>query len=261
MKRAYFAVDMRVGETIPWEGSTAWNEGIHPGTEQMMYFEDNQFVWDDNVTDPARQCAVYGDFGGKCVFRYNTTIGMSYQMDAHGDGEGSSTVYYEIYNNTFNESFAYSEQGILMWQRGGQWIVHDNTFNTLGHGVHRMSVYRESDSVPHRVKNTYTWGNTVNGTPNTTISFCEDSGQTSPGYSCANIHQDAQWFAHAPTTGQTYFPYTPYTYPHPLVSGGGGSSPTPTPGGPTPTPGPTTTPTPAPAPLGTSFRSRGRGHY
>ena len=54
--------------------------------------------------------------------------------------------------------------------------------------------------------------------------------------------------------------YTPYTYPHPLVSGTPPPTPTPTPGGtatPTPTPTPSPTPTPGatatPAPLGTSF--------
>jgi hypothetical protein len=45
--------------------------------------------------------------------------------------------------------------------------------------------------------------------------------------------------------------YTPYTYPHPLVSGAG-PSPTPTP---TPAPTPTPTATPTPAPLGISFAS------
>ena len=263
MGRACYPDDVRLGDTCcanygSGYGSTAWAEGAHPGTEQMMYWEDNQFVWNQASPGFQRESAVYGGDGGSLCFRYNNTSGMSYQVDAHGDAQGqASMLFYEIYGNTFNYSTAYSSQGLLMAQRGGQWIVHDNTFNTGGANVHAMMIYLTADTVAHRVQKTYVWGNTVNTVPNTRISFCTDSSQpqcagcsngacpgtsqTCGGYSCERIRKDFEWFDHAPTSGQAYFPYTTYTYPHPLVTGGGGPPP------------PTPTPTATPPILGLSF--------
>ena len=99
----------------------------------------------------------------------------------------------------------------------------------------KMSVYWVNDTVGHRVKNTYVWGNSLNGNTNqSAIAMVGDSGQTPPGYSAANIRLDQEYFLHAPTSGQTYFPYTPLVHPHPLVTGGGGPLPTPPPTSPTP---------------------------
>lgn len=262
MKRAYFAMDCRttdsaIGPPGNYDGATAWTEPILPGSDKMMYFEDNVFTWNTSLTDPGGQSAVYGQYGGKCCFRHNVTNGMDYVADAHGDSPSTSTMYYEIYNNTFNFGSILS-QGEAMWQRGGQWIVHDNTFNYPYTSVIHMSVYWTSDTAAHRVKNSYFWGNTANGNSNqSALVGVKDSGQTPPGYSAANIRVNEQYFLHAPQSGQTYYPYTPLVYPHPLVSGSGGDpTPTPTPGGtPTPTPTPTPIPTPTPTPLGTSFDS------
>ena len=268
MKRAYFAMDCRttdsaIGPPNNYDGATAWTEPIQPGTDKMMYFEDNQFTWDNNLTDGGAQGGLYGQYGGKACFRYNTLTGMDGCMDAHGDSPSTSTVYYEVYNNTFNYG-SHLSQGEAMWQRGGQWIVHDNTFNYPYTNVIKMSVYWVSDSAAHRVKNTYFWGNTANGNSNqSAIVGVKDSGQTPAGYSAANIRVNQQYFLHAPQSGQTYYPYNPLVYPHPLVGGGAGPTPTPTPpsGTPTPTPTPTPvptatpTPTPTPTPLGTSFNS------
>jgi hypothetical protein len=88
-----------------------------------------------------------------------------------------------------------------------------------------MSVYWTTDAVAHRVKNTYIWGNTRNGNDNQAgLAWISDSGQTPPGYSAANIRPNIEYFLHAPQRGQTYFPYAPLVYPHPLVAaeGGGG---------------------------------------
>src|SRR4029077_15501005 len=96
----------------------------------------------------------------------------------------------------------------------------------------------------HRVKNTYFWGNTANGDSNQShIVGVRDSGQTSPGYSAAHIRLNIEYFLHAPQSGQMYYPYTPYAYPHPLT--GGNPSPTAT-----PTPAPTVTPSPSATPVG-----------
>ena len=45
-------------------------------------------------------------------------------------------------------------QGDIAWQRGGQWMIHDNTFVGPSLPI-RMSVYWTTDAVEHRVRNTY----------------------------------------------------------------------------------------------------------
>ena len=79
----------------------------------------------------------------------------------------------------------------------------------------------------------YIWNNTTDGQPFNTFS-----PKTS------NIKQGLNYFNNTPMPG-----YTPYIYPHPLVTGTG--TPTPTPTG-TPTPTPSATPTPIPSPTSTA---------
>jgi hypothetical protein len=216
MQRPYFAMDVRVGEDS-W-GTTAWTEGIEPGSDKMMYFEDNQFVWNMDMTDDNGQGALYGQYGGKAAFRHNNMTGFCTYVDAHGDGPDESTMYYEIYNNTFMEDLSLCIQGDIAWQRGGQWIIHDNTFVGVSTPI-RLSVYWTTDKLEHRVKNTYIWGNSWNGnTDQSALAEVADSGQTPDGYSAANIRENQEYFMHAPTAGQVYHPYAPYTYPHPLTS-------------------------------------------
>ena len=198
MKRAYFAMDCRITDSAigppgNYDGATAWTEPIQPGSDKMMYFEDNQFTWDNNLTDANAQGGLYGQYGGKACFRYNILTGMDGCVDAHGDSPSTSTIYYEVYNNTFNHG-NHLGQGEAMWQRGGQWIVHDNTFNYPYTSVIHMSVYWTSDTAAHRVKNTYFWGNTANGNSNQgSIIGVKDSGQTPSGYSAANIRLNQEY--------------------------------------------------------------------
>lgn len=270
MKRPYYAMDERVG-TVANQLTPAWrdflaNPSSFPGSQKMMFFEDNQFVWDANMTDKNGQCALYGSNSGMCCFRYNTVTGSDYQIDAHG-GVGDGTIYYEIYNNTFIKGNFNGGQGLSCWNRGGQWIVHNNTFTNTSFPF-AMSVYFTYDSAECRTKNCYFWGNTWNGNGNqSSMVAVRDSGQTPAGYSASNIRINQEFFLNAPQPGQPYYPYKPYTYPHPLVTGGG-AAPTPAPTA-TPTPAatasPTATPsatpvstpipspTPTPTPLGLSF--------
>jgi hypothetical protein len=217
--RTYFATDIRVGDAS-W-GTTAWTEFIgqestFPGTDKMLYFENNQFIWNTSNTATNTQGALYGQYGGKAAFRYNTFNGLCTYIDAHGDTPDTGTIFYEIYNNTFVENDQLCSQGDIVWLRGGQMIAHDNTF-TGGAIPFRMSVYWTTDLAAHRVRNTYYWGNTWNGnSTQSSLVTVNDSGQTPASYSSANIKLNQQYFLAAPQSGQTYYPYTPYIYPHPL---------------------------------------------
>jgi hypothetical protein len=172
---------------------------------------------------------LYGQYGGKAVFRYNNFTGFCTYVDAHGDGlpagsaQDTGTIYYEIYNNTFIENDTICIQGDIIWMRGGQLIAHDNSFT--GPVIpFRMSIYFTTDIPSHRVQNTYYWNNVWNGITNqANLIAVNDSGQTPTGYSECNVLSnpgglcvDRDYFLHAPAAGQMYYPYTPYTYPHPL---------------------------------------------
>lgn len=221
--RTYFAMDLRSGDGY-W-GATAWNEFLgnersFPGSDRMMIFEDNQFIWNKSLTNPLAQAALYGQYGAKATFRYNTFKGYCAYVDGHGDlgpdQKSYGTIYYELYNNMFVEDNFSCSQGNIVWLRGGQLIAHHNTF-TGGAIPFRMSVYYTSDLAEHRVKNSYYWENTWNGNPSQqTMVRVNDSGQTPSGYSSANIKLDQQYFLRAPAPGELFYPYKPFTYPHPL---------------------------------------------
>ncbi len=231
MGRPYYAYDWRFADFAlgspngepanqDYNGATAWTEPILPGSDHMMYVEHNVFNWDTTGGPPSgtAQGALYGSGGGRCVFRYNTLNGNDGAIDAHGDYPGYSTVYYEIYNNTFNVG-AQLPQGESAWQRGGQWIVHDNTFVGGGTARIKLSIYHTYDNAAHWPKNSYFWGNVASGdTDQSHIVALKDSGQ--PGayaLTLANVRLDHEYFLHAPTTGQIYYPYNALTNPHPLT--------------------------------------------
>lgn len=241
MTRPYYAMDQRFADpaiggpdgTIPgdYSGAAAWTEPILPGSDHMMYIEDCTFNWDTIGNSPPNnaQGGLYGSYGGRCCFRYNILNGNDPAVDGHGDWPGHSTVFYEIYNNTFNYGLAIGIQGEAMWQRGGQWIVHDNTFNYPYTSLIHISIYYPNDSPAHWPKNSYFWGNTANGNSDqSAIVALKDSGHPpAHAMTLANVRLNQEYFLHAPQSGQTYYPYTPLVHPHPLVTGGGGSAPAP----------------------------------
>ena len=259
---AYFAVDVRRGETHL--GETAWNEWqASPniaGSSKMLYFEDCTFLYDSGMSTVPGGCDMtfYGQYGGRACVRHSTFTGypLGY-FDAHGDSPEFSTLYYEIYNNTFafgnNGCPPGAAQGKFMYLRGGMHVIHDNTFTNDVTPIN-LEVYWTSDI--HIINNTYIWGNRWGSDTNQSdLVEITDSGQTYPGYSATRIILNQNYFLHAPQTGQTFYPYTPLTYPHPLIPTG---TPSPTPtatatatGTPIPTPSPS--PTPTATPLGLSF--------
>jgi hypothetical protein len=230
MKRPAFPMDCRTSDhAVPgwpeYDGQTAWETPPEPGTEKMVFWENCLFKTDGNLTDVNAQGALYGQYGGKACFRYNTCEGLIW-VDAHGDSPNYSTQYYEIYNNTFNVGVGGQPSSI--WMRGGIAIVHDNTFNG-GPKPFRMSVYWTTDvrRIGYQGRDTFYWGNKYGGASQSEQVFVSDSGQTPAGYSAANIREGQEYWLSAPVAGQWCYPYTPYTYPHPLISGGSVTPPEP----------------------------------
>lgn len=220
--RVYFAQDRR--STDGNNGSVAWgeflgHEAAMAGSNQMVYFEDNTITWTVSLPVGQGQGSLYGQYGGKVVYRYNTVSNFSPLVDAHGDNPGYGTIFYELYNNTITEGCTltgFGCEGKIMYLRGGQFLIHDNAITGASTPV-TLTVYFSTDLIAHRVQNTFIWNNTVNGSAqDSTIANVETANGGYPKY-----------FLRAPTTGDVYASYTPYTYPHPLVAGGGGGGGTP----------------------------------
>ena len=214
--RCYFAQDVRTSDSTV--GTAAWNEFLgheatFPGSNKFMFFEDNTFTWTRTVS--GGQGPLYGQYGGKAVFRHNSFTNWSYYADSHGDlpSGGYGTIMYEIYNNTFSEGDLYLAQGVMMYLRGGQHLVHDNTFNTTNDFPVSLTVYYSTDLIAHRIKNTFVWNNVwnangVNQGAATQVQVASDTNGT--------LTLNTNYFLRAPQAGDIYYPYTPYTYPHPL---------------------------------------------
>ena len=265
----------------------AWQRAGTPrfGTSDAIFFENNSIIEDGAIS----YFDVLGDLntGGKYVWRYNTFDTTQF-TGVFGSliGEHGNQAYWqghddwlrggimcEFYNNTvnFNTSFR------LIWFRGGRNIVANNTFTGSLTGA--LVAFDEEEAIsgvvpPTRttwpgedqINNTFIFGNTLNGNPQTDSmiytwqtgsSLCiqknRDYWTQAPSASTVTVYPQPGY----PSLSNYPLPYnpavtswTPYIYPHPLVSP---TTPTPTPTA-TPTPTPTPTPcmgrcTPTPRPL------------
>jgi len=193
-----------------------------------------------------------------CVIDSRTRNGITGPVDCHGNQSYWSptannfrgTIRFEFYENTIRTGSSWQ----MMDLRGGSSLVHDNTFEIDGGNI---CDYREEESDPHNTPGvplrspvqwpaedqicaTFVWNNTVNGQPANPVGvggFGNSSAQGDPFY----IKEGRDYWLKAPdsTTKTTYPPpgsqsrpdypspydslqltaYTPYQYPHHLVSG------------------------------------------
>jgi hypothetical protein len=233
-----------------------WDDPIAAGTANALFIEDNTFRADNNAAGWSEQEQIMHGHGNRTVIRYNTfdlrayTIGNGLPIEAHGNGNcytGTSNdlrgmPILEIYNNTMRVHATYRFINI----RGGSDLVHDNTLTSEvgnpaavefkeeeGNGAAPFtSCAKTAWAAEDQINNSFVWNNTLNGQAVTDINL---DYPTDPVY----IQQGRDYFMHAPAasggketyTGRpgglmsfsaaganAYYPYTPYTYPHPLVS-------------------------------------------
>lgn len=251
-------------------GDRSWMKPSNFGTNDFVFFEDCLFQQDSQYY---ASVDVFG--GGRYVQRYCRYVNT--HPGGHGtEGQRRRGVRAaEIYNNTSDHTLG----GILVNCRGGDWLIHDNTFkgvSTWGfrlqcqridkpmgpwgqadgtnkydrnkNGVVEMAIDQPgagaggqmSGGVPpiqpagwndQVVDPCYAWNNTFNGQP--TKMYAERYNMV-----------DGVHFFNSSKPG-----YTPFKYPHPLVSGGPVPSPVPTSA---PSASPTRTPTSTATPVATS---------
>ena len=157
----------------------------------------------------------------------------------------------EIYNNEFKAHHSYGAFDI----RGGSSLIHDNTFTTVT-GAYRIEFWEEEAwstllfnpldtewPAEDQVTDTFFWANTVNGVTVTDDNIATYLLRDFP-VDYIFIRDGYELFAHEPAANggkstytdrpgaagnstdgtlsfssegaNAYYPYTPYTYPHPL---------------------------------------------
>jgi lysophospholipase L1-like esterase len=218
-------------EICPWQnfpsGATSLSWGIRPGTTNTLTVEDCLFYHDSSCSSATRQETVYGQYGARCTFRYNTVKDLSGNglfnvIDAHGYVGNSSrgTLLYEIYGNTFGPGPS-GAWGRLLNLRGGTHLVFSNAFTSSGYFIQLknegQSTWNSYDPTDE-LTNCFFFANTFNGTT--------PSGQgiQIEGGSEPYVIQGRNYFLHAPNATNNFYPYTPMAYPHPLVSGVSGNT-------------------------------------
>jgi len=183
-------------------GAYVWHDNINdflgkyetaPSDSPVVYIEDNNFS----------RCrhAIASNQGAWYVARYNTireerppNFGS---IDVHGSSGATAPGGrgLEAYNNTIIGSVDY-DYADAFWIRGGGGVIYDNTMQNIEHGI---GLYRDSEIPAYQVKDLYIWDNTMDG------------GTLIDNY--AGYTEDVDYFLYEKPG------YTPYIYPHPLVSG------------------------------------------
>lgn len=220
MKRAINPGDVRATDRGGNDGSTAWTMPMRPGSLENMYLEDSNFLYDSAYPTSAYtnrgDATIYANpEGGSIVIRHNVFEGYNVNyLDAHGDGRGvDSARLFEVYGNTFTRGTSGGGGvGHVGNARGGSWLVWGNTI--VGYGGETFRLWNYCATNGHPVRDTYFWGNTVTPGP----LMVSDSVHNSLCPSAPEPVLDRDYFLHSPAPGQTFHPYMPLVYPHPLVS-------------------------------------------
>lgn len=200
------------GDGQTWE--TNIKDVLGHYTSRTVFIEDNYFEgWRHCVS--SNQRAHY-------VFRYNTERDNGYgSIDGHGregSGSGEGTRAIECYGNDFAEP-TWGDMGVQL--RGGGGVFFDNI--VTGYGLTGTSISQYNafvcmiqytpDSYPdQQIKDVWIWDNTL--TPSNADLWDAAWG----GISQTAIEENEEFFLHAPNQSVNGFTYTPYTYPHPLVT-------------------------------------------
>ena len=215
-----------------------WFEPLGLGTNNAVFVEDCVFT-------RTHGNAIDANYGGKYIFRYNT-VNDAY-IEAHAvQGNNRSARSWEIYNNTINQ--VNYPMWVPIFLRGGTGVVFNNTiignWQNLGIAIDYRRAF-ESFPVCGMADGSNPWDGNIepSGWPgrdqigrSTDQWLWTDANpyptQTlDPAYCWNNIYQsgNVEFFVHNNCEnflqeGRDFYNnqikpgYTPYTYPHPLVT-------------------------------------------
>lgn len=195
-----FSEHSRYGIVVVGNGDANWDKPLELGTANAIYVEDNYMelsTWHHMTSNN----------GSKYVFRYNEISDDQvsvHAIDVHGyDFWPRGSRSYEIYNNLIKANSRFTGLSI----RGGDGVIFENTLE----GTFSIPIDLSNDGqrgncsypCPDQIRNTYIWNNTYNGS---LVKAKVNSSDT-------NVIQENRDFFSTQKPG-----YTPYIYPHPLVS-------------------------------------------
>lgn len=194
--------------------STAgWTNDVVAGSADAVYIEDNRFT---NLTsgNPAYfwgGSAVQGYYGARTVFRHNY-VEMA-TVDMHGTPGAIGARWWEVYENTFHV-VPNGDIDKIIGMRGGSGVIFNNRKTGRTDYKGDVVLYEEDSGYPAlyqvgRGRNqvldpAYLWGNDA----------------SIDAYSGSSNVQLGRDFIFSEKPG-----YTPYTYPHPLVTAAPPASP------------------------------------
>lgn len=225
-------------------GDAAWAEGSTLGTVRNVFVEDNVFT--QNQSHGFHYYGVDGWNGSRVVYRYNQFNALT--LGNHGtesSGRLRSQRQFEIYNNTWTWNMMGNSFPSMIGVRGGTGVIYNNSATisngTVGHfidfhylralisfspwgqcpSIWDLSADRCLDQTgvgqgnrltgdtatpagwPNQMNDpAYVWNNLINGGVSNAVS------------NVPTVVRENRDFYHQVKPG-----YTPYTYPHPLVSG------------------------------------------
>jgi hypothetical protein len=198
-------------------GNASWASPVDPGKIDTMVVEDCKII-NDLPSSAYIDAELYGQNGARFCFRHNTVdysaTGVAFvPIDAHGYNTswGNGTRFYEVYNNTFECQHTYR----FCYLRGGTHIFHDNQFIMTGGGSApnciALELEKGSTTVPanERVVKSFFWNNTYNGSP---------AGAADWGLYTGEPVLNVDFFNRPIQSGDSWYPYTPLVYPHPMVT-------------------------------------------
>lgn len=194
--------------------STAgWSNDVTPGSGEALYIEDNNFK---NVTsgNPAYfwgGSAVQGYYGSRTVFRYNF-VEMA-TIDMHGTPGMVGARWWEVYANTFY-IVPNGDVDKAVGMRGGSGVIFNNKKTGRTDYKAGIVLYEEDGGYPAL----YQIGRGKNQTSDPAYIWGNDAS-IGAGSGSSNVASGRDFILGAKPG------YTPYTYPHPLVSGASAAPP------------------------------------
>jgi len=222
--------------------TAGWADDVTPGGPNMLFVEDSTFTVAGNPPS-AVGSVIQGYYGSRTVFRQNVLSQMSL-IDMHGTCGNIGARWWEVYNNTWNFSIV-ANQYAYIGMRDGSGVVFNNHVTNAGRNQGTGNIIFRQDCTSISYPQAYQVGRGINEDYSPAYAWGNDAAMPyaaqGPGVSlgvdvlvsalqppllvrCEQA-ADSGTINGAIGTCTTTYSYTPYTYPHPLQSGGGASGP------------------------------------
>jgi hypothetical protein len=184
-----------------------WDENFQYGSDKAIFVEDNTFYWKGSTIE--------GNWGSAqaMVFRYNYVE----NLDGNNGGIKPGARWCEIYNNTFKNTRGDIGDAALYIRSSS--LVYNNTFINYTKGGQFAAWYCGTDycyTPQVLMKDTFIYNNTYENCkyPFDNGTYWDKWTEGSP----ERISENKNYFFRTPQPGDRIYPYTPFTYPHPLAS-------------------------------------------